>query len=335
MKNVLVLSGTASAINYIKCLGEDSDQLQLHVSDSNRYCPGLYMPGVTPHWVPRARDRAPYRTALDRLLRDCRIDVLIPTSDYDVEGVAHYLHEGWNPNVAMFRPPFDAFCVLSDKGRLMAHLAKHIPEVVPVTFAGSESAAALDMPVVVKPVGESGGKGVSIVRRRDDLAAVLRRMRAAFGDRFLVQQFIPGRTFVATMVYDRNGQLVIGVGMRSHRTFFTWGGGGCAGEMVDEPEMLRLADAVVAACGGWRGPINFEWRQHAATRAWYLMEANCRLNGYSYLTTMNGVPLPRIVLALLLGQPLPQWSKPSDRTRNFALGFRETIVADWVQPPTD
>ena len=74
-------------------------------------------------------------------------------------------------------------------------------------------------------------------------------------------------------------------------------GGGCAGEMVDNPDLVRLTTDVVQASGGWCGPINFEWRLHAETGAPYLMEANCRLNGYSYLTTMNGVCLPRIVLA--------------------------------------
>jgi biotin carboxylase len=186
--------------------------------------------------------------------------------------------------------------------------------------------------VVVKPTGESGGKGVTIVRHRDDLAAAVARIRGLFGDQFVVQQFIPGRTYVETMVYDQGGGLAIAVGMRSHLTFFTWGGGGCAGEMVDEPELHRLSAEVVAACGGWRGPINFEWRRHAETGAFYLMEANCRLNGYSYLTTMNGVELPRIVLALLTGEALPVVSAPAERRRNFILGFRETAVDNWVQP---
>jgi hypothetical protein len=64
------------------------------------------------------------------------------------------------------------------------------------------------------------------------------------------------------------------------------------------------------------------------------MEANCRLNGYSYLTTMNGVCLPRVVLALLTGDALPPISVPSERSRNFNLGFRETLVEKWVQPAT-
>ena len=77
-------------------LGSDPD-LRLHVTDSNPYCPGLYMAGVTPHWLPRARDTQRYRAALDNLLEKHAIDVLIPTSDYDVEGVVHYLRDGWTP----------------------------------------------------------------------------------------------------------------------------------------------------------------------------------------------------------------------------------------------
>lgn len=333
MKNVLVLSGTASAINYINSLAGHPD-VRLHVTDSNSYCPGLYFPGVVPHWLPRARDTRQYRIALDRLLVENTIDVLIPTSDYDVEGVLNYLKDGWAPRASLFRPAFEAFYLLSDKGRLMAHLSERLPAVVPRTCADERAAEVLTMPVVVKPVGESGGKGVSIVHRRDDLRAAVQRLRAVYDDRFVIQQFIPGRTYVSTLVYDHNGGMVTAVGMRSHRTFFTWGGGGCAGEMVDEPAMLRLADEVVQACGGWRGPINFEWRRHAETGEFYLMEANCQLNGYSYLTTMNGVCLPLIVLALLTGESLPAVTAPSEWRRNFTLGFRETPIENWIQPST-
>jgi predicted ATP-grasp superfamily ATP-dependent carboligase len=327
--NVLVLSGTASAINYINSLGDDPD-IRLHVTDAEPYCPGLYAPGVTPHVMPRARDTLRYRACLDRLVVEHAIDVLIPTSDYDVEGVVHYLKDGWTPKLAMFRPPFDAFAVLSHKGRLMAHLAEHLPSVVPQTWLGVERGWQLRFPAVIKPTGESGGKGVTIVRHRDDYAPAVDRIRALYGEEFLVQQFIPGNTYIVSMIYDDHGQLVISVPMRSQLTFFTWGGGGCAGEVVDEPALVRLCAEVADAAGGWSGPINFEWRRHAETGAFYLMEANCRLNGYSYLTTMNGVCLPRIVLALLTDAPLPAVTPPARRNRNFVLGFRETLVNRWV-----
>jgi carbamoyl-phosphate synthase large subunit len=331
MKNVLVLSGTASAINYIKSFRDDPD-IRLHVTDSNPYCPGLYSRGVTPHVIPRARESARYRAALEEILAEHAIDVVIPTSDYDIEAVVHYLHDGWAPRAALFRPSFEAFEVLSHKGRLMRRLAERLPAVVPKTCDNADAARALDFPVVVKPTGESGGKGVTIVRDIADLEAAVARIRALFGERFVIQEFIPGRTYVATLVYDQDGELAMAVGMRSHLTFFTWGGGGCAGEMVEEPEMMRLSEDVVAASGDWRGPINFEWRLNPDTGAFYLMEANCRLNGYSYLTTMNGVCLPRVVLALLTGETLPSVTPPAERWRNFVLGYRETPIEGWVTP---
>jgi predicted ATP-grasp superfamily ATP-dependent carboligase len=330
MSTVMVLSGTASAINYINSFAGDPE-IRLHITDSDPYCPGLYAPGVIPHVIPRARDTESYRCVLDKLILSEGIDVLIPTSDYDVEGVVHYIRDGWRPSVLMFRPHSEAFQTLSHKGRLMAHLGERLPAIVPATWTGSSlEFQDLSFPVVIKPTGESGGRDVLIINRPSDLEAGVTRVRGRHGNQFVVQEFIPGRTYMCTLIYDQLGKLVISVALRSTLTFFTWGGGGCAGEMVDEPELLRLSAQVVDACGGWSGPINCEWRRHSETGAFYLMEANCRLNGYSYLTTMNGVCLPRIVLALLTGERIPDVTPPAERHTKFVIGFRETPVGNWV-----
>src|SRR6185437_14938302 len=122
MTNVLVLSGTASAINYINSFAGDA-AIRLHVTDSDPYCPGLYAASVTAHHLPRARDTDAYRIALDRIIVDHAIDVLIPTSDYDVGAVVDYLHDGWTPQVALFRPALEAHRRLADKRQLTSHLA--------------------------------------------------------------------------------------------------------------------------------------------------------------------------------------------------------------------
>jgi predicted ATP-grasp superfamily ATP-dependent carboligase len=332
--DVLVLSASASAVNYIRTLAGDPG-IRLHLTDADPYCPGLYARDVVPAWLPRARDTETYRAALDALLNERRIDVLIPTSDYDVEGVVDYLHDGWNPAVRLFRPAWQAFHDLAHKERLMARVGAQLPEVVPRTWSAAAARGGVPCPAVVKPIAESGGKGVSIVERRADLAAALARAEALYGDAYVVQEFIPGRTYVATMVYDQGGALAIVVAMRSNLTFFTWGGGGCAGELVDSPELARLSAAVIDACGGWRGPINLEWRENPEHGRYYLMEANCRLNGYSYLTSMNGLVLPRVVLNLLLEEPLPALGlPPPERRRNFVLGYRETLVGPWLMDRT-
>lgn len=329
---LLVLSANASAINYVQSLGADP-AVDLHVTDSDRFSPGLYGSGITAHSLPAARETARYRAALDRIIAENQIEALIPTSDYDVEGVVAYLHDGWQPPVTLFRPTFESFENLNDTSKLAGILDRTLPHLRPLTLSGDEDLHGLSLPVVLKPLNLSGGKGVEIVASREDLAAAIRRMETQYGRNFVAQEFIPGRTYVSTLVYDHQGAMVTAVAMRSTMTFFTWGGGGIAGEMVDEPGLTAIAQQVVEACGGWRGPINLEWRRHPDNARFYLMEANCRLNGYSYLTTMNGINLPKIALATLLGKPVPTFV-PAKPSRNFVIGYREMPVESWVEGAT-
>jgi len=325
--NLLILSGVASAINYIQSLAGDP-AINLFVSDCDPYCPGLYVPGVTPVLLPRARAGGRpdgYRLALAKAIEQHAIDVLVPTSDYDVEAVVNWIQDGWRPSVKLFSPPFDAYCRLGDKAHLAAHLSAHFPEVIPRSFGLNNP--ALTYPVVVKPANMSGGKGVVICRDEADFLSASARVRQAYGPSVLVQEYIPGSTYVLTMIYGHDGECVASVGMRSHLTFFTWGGGGLGGELVDEPELAELARALVTKAGGWRGPINLEFRRHETTGRFMLMEANCRLNGYSYLTTMNGINLPRIVVDILLGKSPNSFILPElNKRKNFLIGYRETPV---------
>lgn len=330
--NVLVLSSTAAAINYIWALTPDP-AIRLHVTDSNRHGAGLYHPDVVPIVLPPARDHVAYRAALDSLIVERAIEVVIPTSDYDVAAVMDYLEDGWQPPVALFRPAYAAFRVLSHKRRLMDRMIVDFPLSTPRTWGSRDEIDPGDLrfPVVVKPATESGGKGVAVVNDALALDDQISKIRRWFGDDYVIQEYIPGRTYVVTLVYDHDASLVVGVTMRSHLTTYTWGGAGRSGELFDCPELIALADAMVRAAGGWCGPINFEFRDHPELKRFYVMEGNCRLNGYSYLTTMNGLDLPRVVLALLTDRKLPALTAvPAAQRRNFIFGLREVPVDDWV-----
>jgi len=333
---ILVLSATASAINLIYALKNEPD-IELFVTDVNRFAPGFYIKGVTPLLVPQAREREKYRAVLDKILAHHAIDILIPTSDRDVEGVVGLLHEGWNPPVRLFRPPYQAQQVLSHKAKLMALVAKTIPEIVPRTFSADQLAKAqeLGFPLVAKPIDEGGSKDVAIVENSAELDFQVRKLRNKHGNGFVIQEFIPGgmgSTYVVLMLYDQNGQLHAATTMQSQLTYLTWGGGGNAGSMVYEPDMIDYATRVVEVCGGWRGPLNFEFRRHAHNGRIYLMEGNCRLSGYSYLTTMNGFNYPRAMVNLLSNQ---NFTIPLQRDKIceevFILGFREQLVTEWVE----
>jgi predicted ATP-grasp superfamily ATP-dependent carboligase len=332
--NVLILSAAASAINCIKSLTRDA-ALRVFVTDSSRHACGLYLDGVTPLVIPRARDLDGYRAALDDIIRRHAIDVMLPTSDRDVEGVLSLLQAGWRPGTKLFHPPSPAFRILGYKNRLMEHLAgSEIP--IPRSYAYGDDHG---FPVVVKPVSEGGTKGVTIAGDRLQLESAVTQLRQTYGNDFVIQEYIPGGTgsiHMVTMLYDHSGELVSAVVMRSSLTFMTWGGGGNAGAIVDEPEPVRLAQSAVKLAGGWHGPVCLEFKQHAGNRRFYLMEANCRLNGYSYLTTMNGIDFPRAIVDLLVYERTERLPRsPQSGEKNFILGFREKVIARWAdEPPT-
>ena len=316
---VLVLSASASAINYIRSLG-GCYGLELHVADCNENSPGLFDGGVIPHKIPSVSETEKYRQAVDAILAKHAIDALIPTSDSDVCGLVQGVKSGWRPAALHFSPPTTAHETLSNKEAFSAFLRKEFPEICPEIFPDAAAITEKNLPVVVKPRREGGGKGVTIVHKIEELNLAIQQVRAYDPDVPLLQKYIPGQTYIISLVYDKNGLFRQSACMRSFVTAFTWGGGGNAGEIVDDPECLTLSQKIIEKAGGWTGPLNVEYRRHSQTGVFFPMEVNCRLNGYSYLATMNGINLPKLVIELLTDDTFKV-------KKQFILGFRERIVA--------
>jgi carbamoylphosphate synthase large subunit len=327
-RNVLVLSATASAINVIKSLQNEGD-LKLFVSDVSRYASGLYQAGVTPLIVPPARALDEYCAALDRIIAEYKIDIIIPTSDRDVEGVVTLIDRGWNPPVAMFRPKLKVQQLLSNKLALATYLrACGLP--APASWRSLEEAT---FPLVVKLVREGGGRGVFVASDRNGAAEAIRRCREGFNSECMIQEYLPGgigSTYISLMLFDHDGALVANDVMLSSLTYFTWGGGGNAGYASQDEDIKRTSKLIIEAVGGWKGPLNLEFRRHAVTGLAYVIEANCRLNGYSYLTTMNGSNYPRAIVDLLSERTACLPFNVKVPGKNFVLGFREMLLDSWV-----
>src|SRR5262249_46346255 len=155
-------------------------------------------------------------------------------SDRDIEGVVELLNRGWTPPAKVFRPPYSAYRILSNKARLAVLLsASDVP--VPAVYPTIDSVV---FPAVVKPLTEGGTKGVSIVNTRDQLVAAIELLRYTYGGDYVLQEYVPGgigSIHMVTLLYDHGAKLVGAVAMHSSATFMTWGGSGNAGSIVDEP----------------------------------------------------------------------------------------------------
>lgn len=79
---------------------------------------------------------------------------------------------------------------------------------VEVAVSAEEAAAAVPFapPLVVKPTSAGSSNGVTLVRRRDDLAAAIDHARSA-GSTVLVESFVAGREVDVAVFRDRSGVL--------------------------------------------------------------------------------------------------------------------------------
>jgi len=328
--NVLILSSTASAINYKLSL-KDFSGLKLFITDSNPKSIGLYDDYITPLVIPRARDTENYRIELDRIIALHNIEILLPTSDNDMQGVGKLLKNGWKPNVKMFQFDPEVLDLMVDKSRVIDYLNDIGNNNVPLNY---KDYLAMDFPAVVKPTLEGGSKGVKIAENRKEFDQFLQETKSNYGNDFVVQQFIPGGVgsiHVVLLLYGNDGELYGENVTKSSLTFYSWGGGGNAGYAVDEPELIEIAVNIVKKLGGWKGPINLEFKKSSLDNQFYLMEVNCRLNGYSYLNTMLGLNFPKAIIELLDQQKTDKlnFSKIT-RDSNFILNYREKPIEKWL-----
>lgn len=328
MITVLLLSASSSAINVIKSLGSETG-VQLLVTDADKYAPGLYVDGIKPFVIPRARDISSYRSTLDRIIHDYNVNILIPTSDHDMAAIMRLRADGWSCRAKMFKPPQTAFRRLINKRSLTEYLSNERPDLIPKTWFSRKD---IQLPVVIKPKGESGAKGVRICRSRVQLDEAWDHCVSIYGEEPIAQEYIPGgpgSMHVAVLLYDSDGEYSAGATSVSTRTLYTWGGGGIAGYEVVDDDLLEKAREVIDLGGGWCGPINLEFKLCASTNKFFLIEVNARLNGYSYLTTMNGLDLPRRMLEILTNGVFKprEMSRPRCWDGNFVLGFREKVLS--------
>lgn len=329
MKNILVLSATASAINYKNSLADDRNY-RLFLTDASKFAAGLYDERITPLLIPLARAREKYKNMLDDIIEKYAIDILIPTSDHDMEAVASLLQQGWLPKAAMFRFDTEKFFLYTHK----RDLAEKMQSLGFDSMRLFKEDDKITFPVVVKPTREGGSKGVWIVNDEKDFKEKLALVKSQFGTDIVIQEYIPGGTgsiFVVLLLYNNEGELRGEVVTQSSLTFMTWGGGGNAGDIVDRPDLLEYAKRILQSLGGWKGPINMEFKQHQGSGKYYLMEINCRLNGYSYLNTMNGLNFPKGVVELLeKGETAFISPKNIRQKKNFVINYREKLVEQWV-----
>lgn len=261
-------------------------------ADMDGWASGLYLvaderrrlvpPGAHPDFV----------AALQRLVRDDQLDVVISTVDVELIAVADRRDE-LAPAV-LAAPPGETLRVALDKLAL-AERCETTGRVPRTVQAGADALAVeWEFPVFAKPRSGAGSRGVRIVLDR----AALERL--PLDENLIVQDLLPGEEYSVDVIADGKGHVVAAVPRTRERVD---SGVAIAGRTLHDIELERTATGVAEAIG-LIGVANVQLRRGRDGRA-MLLEVNPRFPGALPLTISAGVDIPSLVVDLFLGRPLP------------------------------
>ncbi len=218
------------------------------------------------HLVPFAADDD-YLPRLGELLRDHRIDVLIPSVSEELESVA-VAKDTLGAHVVVGPPA--AVAVAADKLTTMHCLeAAGVPIPwfgLPSEFADpAEAIAAAGGPIVTKPRRSRGGRGVHVLDLADATSAQGREHWSHLDDTVVLQRFAPGPEY-APVLFRSPGNPEVDLCVVLAKTALREGrvgnAVGVARVAVGDPQGAQVADVAARAvlAAGLTGPVDIDVR---------------------------------------------------------------------------
>jgi carbamoyl-phosphate synthase large subunit len=284
--------------------------------------PGFYGDGLVDSGAILPYPSAGRESLRERLrwLRDeLGMDVLVPNLDSELRAFIALAPELERAGTRTFLPSIESL-ERSSKAQLprLAELADiDIPpsEALLTTSGISDTVHRLGLPLVVKGVYY----GATVVHTEADAVAAFHHFAAQWGVPVIVQQYIPGEEYNVAALGDGRGNLAGALAMR--KMMITDKGKGWCGVAIDNPELIRICEAVVGALR-WRGPLEVEILRGTKTGEYFVIEINPRFPAWIHLTAGAGLNLPYFAVRLALGMPLPS---PMPRYRAGTLFVRISI----------
>jgi carbamoyl-phosphate synthase large subunit len=300
-------AGGPSAVSFMKTVAPRG--VELFAGDIDPYAAGLYLVPPDRRWI--LHRGADPRFADDLLARcvDAKIDVLVPTVDFELLPIAHRRDEFEAKGIRLILSPATTFERCLDKWNLVSVCREVCPVPHTVVVDREFSLAPDAPPMLIKPRRGAGARGVRLVQSTDDLANVPR------DESYVAQEFLPGTEYSVDVLCDARGS-VLAVVPRSRLKIDS--GIAVAGRTVRNDTLAGYA-AAVATRLGVTFVANVQFREDA-TGTPKLLDVNARFPGTMPLTVMAGIDMPSLALDLVLGKAVDA----------AALSYREVaLVRTW------
>lgn len=309
MTKVLVTDGqTRTALATVRSLGRAGHEVWVTaqrlpcLASSSRYASHSAL-------VPGALDQTDAAVeALERLVREHLIEVIIPVTDASMRAV---LRAGGDRlgGAVIAGPSRSAYDALADKGALMtlaAALGLSVPRSITVQHPDQLRGAAdeLGYPCVLKPHRSVVRTGATLQSFGVRYAAGPADVRDPYPEAaypVLLQEKVvgPGEGVFLLM---HHGKRIAAFAHRRLREKPPSGGVSVYRESIPLPEdLLDRCDRLLREAS-WNGPAMVEFKRSTRTGQAYLMELNGRLWGSLQLAIDAGVDFPVLLLASALGR---------------------------------
>lgn len=296
---------------------------------------GLYLADKG-YLVPE-RDSRDFSEKLMEILRREKCSVIYPLSTFDQEYFATHRRFFEENSIRVVVSDLGSVSTANDKLKLYElcrqvgiPVAAYVPLYEPSLLGNAlEQLHYPKQPVVFKLSRSTAARGLAIIRKggsifesihrsnglpnmsAEELSNTLAQMGWSSG---ILCEYLPGDEYSVDVLSCKGEPLVSVVRKR----YASSGGLALHAEVVDEPEVRRLAEAVVQELK-LSYTSNIQVRKNSENVP-CLMEVNPRIPGTIGLTVEAGVNMPAIALELVLGRTIPS---------RFSISYGVRIMRYW------
>ena len=297
VNSVLVPGASAPAgINTIKSLKMAKFGGKIVATDSDELSPGFRM---TPdHFVmPLTACEEEYIGKLYEVVKDCQIDILMPSSGHDI-----YLYSKYRNSLR----DMGTVPVVSDPENLETCRDKlktfnFLRGKFDLPFTTTDPKKVREFPVIAKPRFGKGSRDVIKVKDEADLKYVDARFKE-----MIFQEFLPGIEYTVDVLSDLDKKALLAV---PRVRLQTKEGISTKGRVVHhaalEEECKKIAEAV-----GIRGPCCIQMKE-SREKELKLVEINPRMGGGTIFAALAGANIPAMIVEMVRGNKIaiPKFSE--------------------------
>ena len=307
--SVLVPGAAGPAgVNTIKSLKMARFSGKIIATDSSKLSAGFFM--ASAHAVmPNIIDEVNYMTKLEQVINNHNIEVLMPSSGYDIQPYSKYRKQieqlGAKPVVS----DLESMEICYDKMMTFQKLNDKFD----MPFTTTDPDKIPEFPIIAKPRREKGGYDMMVIENENGLI----QATSKFQD-MIFQEYLPGEEYTIDVLSDLNKKPLVAV---PRIRLETKGGISTKGKVIHDTQIEQIC-MNVADFIGIRGPCCIQMKGAKNGRL-KLVEVNPRMGGGTIFATLAGVNFPALILDMVEEKEI---IKPSFSETTIIRYFEEIIV---------